>query len=297
MFKSIRKFTVIAAAAIALTACGQRVEVPPASVGKVMTTNGYKENVIETSRFRLSMCLPWEQCERLVILNSGDIAVTEKMTLMMPKNKLNMTFVLQSTLTVNPKKYDELFTRVPPAKIEGSDSMIIDRATVYRTYAQQIIMTEAREALSKYSIEEIMSNLDTVNAELSRALTKSISEKTPFVPRYIGLSDVQPPSIIVEAQENAAKRREQVAQEEAQLEVSKVQLERELQEQKARRSVEVAKAESEAEVNRILAASMTPAYIKYREMQVLDSLAQSDNKVFVPVGALNSIAVQRQIGQ
>ncbi len=128
-------------------------------------------------------------------------------------------------------------------------------------------------------------------------MSKSIAARTPFRARYVGLADVGYPKIIVEAQENAAERREKVEQEEAQLEISRVQLERELQEQKLRRKVEVEKAEADAEVNRILAKSMTPEYVKYRELGALEKLAESDNKVFVPLGALNSIAVQTQIGR
>jgi len=126
---------------------------------------------------------------------------------------------------------------------------------------------------------------------------QDFAARTPFRARYVGLADVGYPKIIVEAQENAAERREKVEQEEAQLEISRVQLERELQEQKLRRKVEVEKAEADAEVNRILAKSMTPEYVKYRELGALEKLAESDNKVFVPLGALNSIAVQTQIGR
>lgn len=39
--------------ALALAGCGQAVEVPPAHVGKITTEDGYKENLIPTSKFRL----------------------------------------------------------------------------------------------------------------------------------------------------------------------------------------------------------------------------------------------------
>ena len=45
--------------AMALSACnpwGERVEVPPASVGMVLSANGYQGDVIPPSRFRLSPC-------------------------------------------------------------------------------------------------------------------------------------------------------------------------------------------------------------------------------------------------
>jgi predicted small lipoprotein YifL len=41
------------AAAFVLGACGQKVEVPPAHVGKIMTKDGYQESLIPTSKFRL----------------------------------------------------------------------------------------------------------------------------------------------------------------------------------------------------------------------------------------------------
>lgn len=43
------------AAAVVLAGCGQKVEVPPAHVGKVMTKNGYQEGTIGTSKFRLDL--------------------------------------------------------------------------------------------------------------------------------------------------------------------------------------------------------------------------------------------------
>ena len=60
-----------AATAALLSACGARVEVPPAHVGKIMTKDGYQDTLIPTSKFRLSPC--WAYCDRLVLLHSGVI--------------------------------------------------------------------------------------------------------------------------------------------------------------------------------------------------------------------------------
>ena len=49
--KLIQLFAVVLFA-LFLTACGQRVEVPPAHVAKIMTKDGYQEGVIGTSKFR-----------------------------------------------------------------------------------------------------------------------------------------------------------------------------------------------------------------------------------------------------
>ena len=213
----------------------------------------------------------------------------------MPEDKLNMTFDLRLTMIINPNKYEELFARIPPVDQNGVDVISWNKA--YVTYAQQIVRAEAREFLSDFTIAEIASSRETINAQLSQRLTKSINEKTPFQVRYVGLADIQYPIIIVEAQENAAERREKVQQEEAQLQISKVQLERQLQEQQLQRKVDVEKAMAEAEVARIQSQSLTSAYIRYRELQILEKLAESDNKVFVPSAMLDSVAGQVQLGR
>lgn len=287
------KFTAIAAAALALTACGEKVEIPAASIGKVMTANGYKEGTIATSKFRLEPC--WVYCDKLVILDVSDQTVIEKMVLLMPQDKLNMTFDLRLTLMVKPEAYDELFNRIPPSENGDVDAIPLKRA--YETYAQQIIRAESRELLSKYTIAEIASSREAINAELSAALSKSIAKKTPFMVRYAGLGDLQYPEIIVKAQENAAERRESIQKEEAQLEISKVQLARQLQEQELQRKVDVEKARAEAEVAAIQSKALTPEYLAYRQIQVMEKLAESENKVFIPSKMLDSIAGQAMLGR
>lgn len=293
MIKRLFATTVVAVSALVLSGCGEVVEVPSAHVAKVMTQNGYKEGTIPTSKFRLEFCYAY--CDKLVTLDVSDKSVEEKMTLFMPEDKLNMSFDLRMTMMVNPDKYEELFSRVPPDRDARGDYIPWSRA--YQTYAQQIIRSEAREFLSQFTIAEIASSREAINAELSERLTKVINSRTPFMIRHIALADVQYPDIIVTAQENAAERREMIQQEEAQLQISKVQLERELQEQRLKRAIDVEKAQAEAEVNKILADSVTPEYVKYRELNVLEQIARSENKVFVPTPMLDSMAGQVQLGR
>ena len=288
-----RNALVVSVLAVSLAACGSKVEVPAAHVAKIMTKDGYKADTIGTSKFRLDWC--WAYCDKLVLLDASDQAVSEKMELFMPEDKLNMTFDLRLTMIINPNKYEELFARIPPVDQNGVDVISWNKA--YVTYAQQIVRAEAREFLSDFTIAEIASSRETINAQLSQRLTKSINEKTPFQVRYVGLADIQYPKIIVEAQENAAERREQINQEYANLELSKVRLERELQEQTMNQKITFERARAEAEVARIQSQSLTPAYIRYRELQILEKLAESDNKVFVPSAMLDSVAGQVQLGR
>lgn len=291
--KKIKSALAIIALGVTLVGCGQPVEVAPASVGKVMGKNGYKEGIIPTSKFRLDMC--WAYCDKLVTLSASDFSVKESMKLFMPKDKLELTFDIRTTLAVDPADYEQLFAKITPQVTNSGDGYFININTAYHTYARDIVRSEAREYLSQFTIAEIASSREAINTELSELLSKTIKDKTPFISRYIGLASVTYPEIITKAQEKAAERREQIEQENAQLEISKVELARKLQEEQMQRKIDVEKAEAEAEVARINAKSMTPAYLKYRSLQVMEKLADSDNKVFIPTEMLDTVAAQIQM--
>lgn len=279
-------------ASFMLTACGwvigDKVEVPPAHVGKVMTENGYREGVIPTSKFRLDGCVAW--CDKLIVMSIADFTIPERMEVFMPEDKLIMTFELGITLSPNPEQFDSLFNRIAPQ----NDTIPI--TTIYTTYAQRIIQSQAREIVSNYTIAEIASSREAIQHELTQALSKTINEQTPFNMRFLGITDIDYPEVITNAQINAAERRERIQQEEAQLEISRVELERALQEARLQRAIDLEKAQAEAEVNKILADSVTPAYIRYRELSALDKLADSDSTVWVPASMLDTVAGQVAVG-
>jgi len=288
--RNLFKALVISLTMLTLVACGNMVEVPPAYVGKVMKSSGYQQQTIPTSKFRLTPCLPSQACERLVLLEVADRSFTEQLQLFMPKDRLEMTFDLRLTLTPNPEQYNNLFAKIPAR--EGA----IRSNDIYVTYAQQVIRSEARTILSQYTIGEIASNRESINMVLTEQLTDAIQRQTPYLVRFVGLADVSFPPIIVTAQVNAAERREMIEQENAQREVTRVVLARQLEEQELQRKIEVEKAQAEAEVNRILASSITPSYVQYHQLQVMYKLAESQNKVFVPASMLDSVAGQVGVG-
>lgn len=249
---------------MAMIGCGTKVEVPPAHIGKIMTKDGYQDNLIPTSKFRLPAC--WTYCDRLVLLDVSDRAFTEPLEIFIPKDKLKLTVAVRTTLSINPKKTTELFNSISP-EVKDNDLSLIGSDVIYKTYAQQIVLAEVREYLSQYGISEIASSIEMINSELRVRLTKAISERTPFNVRYVGLTNIQYPTIITDAQENAAKRREQIQQEEAQLEISKVSLERELQEARLTRQIDKEKAETEAESQRIQAQTVDSRVLELRRLE------------------------------
>lgn len=264
MIRKIIGAMAIALAVAGMSGCGEKVEVPPAHVGKIMTKDGYQDNLIPTSKLRLDAC--WAYCDRLVVLDVADHAYQENLNIFIPEDKLNLGVSVKTTLSINPKKTAELFTSVPPTE-QSSYLSLIESQKIYNTYASQIIQTETREYLSQFSIAEIASSNEKINSELRDRLSKVVQERTPFSVRYVGLTNIQYPQIIIAAQEASAERREAIQREEAQLQVSKVQLERELQEARMTRAIEKEKAETEAVAQRTLAESVDPRVLELKKLE------------------------------
>lgn len=263
--KNIVKLFAVLLLAGLLSACGSRVEVPPAHVGKIMTKDGYQEGTIPTSKFRLPFCVVY--CDNLVLLDVSDKTKRENLTVFIPEDKLNLSLGVQVTLSLDNREIEPLFNTIPPSESTSDRISTIAWDQIYNTYAQQIVLTETREYLSQYSIAEIASSLEKVNADLRDALQKRIEERTPFKVRYVGITNIEYPKIITEAQENAAERREQIQQEEAQLQISVVKLQRELQEAQLQRQIEVEKAETEAAAQRIQRESVDARVLELRRIE------------------------------
>jgi len=267
----MRKFgMVVKAAALALTAtlmvgCGQKVEVPPGFVGKIMTKDGYQEGMIPTSKLRLPFCMNY--CDRMVVLDATDKSFIEPMKIFIPSDKLEVTLDVRATLSVDPMKAESLFNKLPQQPVNDQYS-VINADSIYKTYGQQVLQAEVRAYLTQYTISEIASNNEKINSDIQVLLQKVMGERTPFQVRYAGLTNIQFPPTIVNAQVAAAERREQIQKEEAQLAVSKVQMERELQEARLNRQIEKEKAETEAIKINAQAQAVTPQTIRMKELEV-----------------------------
>ncbi|AMX03626.1 SPFH domain-containing protein [Microbulbifer thermotolerans] len=277
---------ILVVVALGLSACGDRVEVPPAHVGKILTKNGYKPETVPPSKFRLDMCFYY--CDKLITLATADFGHREQFQLFMPKDQLNMSFDVRMTGAVNNEMIDNIFDRIPPTNNNISVNHI------YGTYAQPVIRDVVRRVVAKYSINEIASSREALSQELFSEVKEAL-KGTPIVIKRLGLADVQFPKVITEAKERAAERRELIEQEKAQFEIQKIQMERDLEREKMNRAIAREKALGQKEVNDLLAKSVTDKYLAYRTLEVLEAMAESDNKVFVPVEALGTIGLQQAV--
>lgn len=296
--KLMRKIITAAAltlGAMTLSGCiGERVEVPPASVGMVLGSNGYQGDIIPPSRFRLDPCL--FQCDKLVVVVAGDIGMTENMDVLMPKDNLILGVGVQFTLALSVDKNQLLsvFDRVIPTYIEGGNyGVTIEQ--IYRTYGESIVRNIVRSTLADYTIAELSSNQAAVSEQLRRNISEAL-KKTPLEIKQFGLSNLTYPEIIKDAMESARQKMIDIEKTEAETQISIRQAQGKLEVAKANRAADLLAAETIAEANRIIGDAVTPTVIRYLEIEALKIMSENPaNTIYFPVEMTGSLGLENRI--
>lgn len=288
MESAVRKAILLVMAGFGLAACGEKVEVPPAHLGKVLTKSGFKPETVPPSKFRLDPCLRF--CDALITLEAADVGMLEDFRLFMPQDQLNMQFDIRFTMSIrsDENSVNGIYDRIP------ADGGHIQAQKVYKTYGQPVLREVIRTTVAGYSINEVAANRERVNAEVFRAVTEALSD-TPISVKRLAFADIQFPQVITQAKEEAAQRRTQIEREEAQKQIRLVQLQAELEQARVERNIRKERAQAILEENEIISQSVTEDYLAYRRLEVLDNLAQSGNAVFVPMEALGTVGLQQRI--
>jgi regulator of protease activity HflC (stomatin/prohibitin superfamily) len=207
----------------------------------------------------------------------------------MPKDELNLTLEIRGIFTIssNERNVNKIFNRITPEKIAKRISYI-SMNEVYKTYAQPIIRETTRSIISNYTIKEIMSNREEIGKQIEDSLVERLKD-TPIVPVYVGMADIQPPDVIVLAQESAKKR--EIAIKEAEnekmvsLEKAKAAYEVAIKQQQ----VDLKEAETQVLVNKKLTEGVNEAFVTQRALKVLTALAENPNTVFfMPMEAMKN---------
>lgn len=285
----LKVFAGIIAATVALSACkplGERVEVPPASVGMVLSANGYQGEIIPPSRFRLSPCL--RLCDKLVVIEAGDIGMVESMTVLMPEDNLFLGIDVRFTLAMsdNDNELLRVFDRIVPRRLESENFGVTIR-DVYATYGEAVVRNVVRSTLSSMSIAEVQSNQGAVSERLYADVSAALA-RTPLEVRQFGLADIRFPDVVRQAMEATQERRIAIERAEADAQVQIREAQARLEVARAEREADLLEAQTVAEANRILADGVTPELLEYRRWQVIEQMTENENAVFVPVEMLNS---------
>lgn len=295
MKRTIIRTALLTTMAFALSGCiwGEKVEVPPASVGMVMGKNGYQGDLIPTSRFRLPVC--FLNCDKLVVIEAGDAGMVEQMTVLMPQDNLDLGADVRFTISLSEDRTQILsvFDRVVPQRLD-SGNFGTTLSTIYDVYGKAVVRNVVRSTLSEYSIAEIAANQSAVSERLRQDVSEAL-KKTPLEVKSFGLANIKFPEIITQAREAAQSRKIDVEKADADAQVKIREAQARLEVTRAEREADLLAAQTIAEQNRILAEGVTPEVLRYMELEVLKEMARNKNTIFFPVDMLNSTAGQNAL--
>ena len=295
MKQILTRTAIITLMAFGLSGCivGEKVEVPPASVGMVLGKNGYQGDLITPSRFRLPVC--FLNCDKLVVIEAGDIGMAESMTVLMPQDNLDLGVDVRFTLAISEDKTQILsvFDRVVPTRLaSGGFGTTLDQ--IYNVYGKSVVRNVVRSTLSEYSIAQIASNQSEVSERLRQAVASAL-EKTPLEIKQLGLANITFPTIITAAREAAQSRRIDIERADADAQVKIREAQARLEVTRAEREADLLAAQTIAEQNIILANGVTPEVLRYMELEVLKKMAENQNAVFFPVEMLGNTALENRM--
>lgn len=174
---------------------------------------------------------------------------------------------------------------------------IIDFDDVYRIYAELIVTTTARALLTQYDIEFVMSHREQISDLLEAEVSKRLAG-TPIAVKTFKLGDIQPPALIVEAQQATKAREVAIDQAKADRLVALTEADAELEVAKKQQMVDLLHADTQRQVGLKLTAGVNQAFVQQRVLTVLESLAKSKNRIFVvPDEALTNPAMMTSVNQ
>jgi regulator of protease activity HflC (stomatin/prohibitin superfamily) len=273
---------------LGLTGCGEVVEIPPAHVGKKSTPSGLQEGIIPPSKIRFDFFC-WI-CDNIILAEASDYGVKETMKIFMPKDKLNVDLDVRGVFSVsnNEQNVEQVFARLTAQKISDRVSKI-SMSEIYKTYGEPVVREAVRTVVTKYSIMQVMENRESISLELSKEVRKRL-KTTPITTVRFGLADVQPPSVIVTAQEAAKKREIEIQQAEADKQVKLKEAEAALEVAIKQQEVDLKEAETQVLVNKKLAEGVTEAWVTQRSLKVLEKLQNGNNVILIPTEAYKNPA-------
>jgi regulator of protease activity HflC (stomatin/prohibitin superfamily) len=289
--RSLVKFSLGIALISALSGCfGEVVEVPTAHRGKITTVTGLAENVLTPSKVRLSsLCIV---CDNLIIAEVADYSAKEKMSLFMPKDRLDLVFEVRGTFATSDSQADlnMIFDRVSPVTVTNRVSKITSN-TIYHTYAQQIIRDRVRAVIAKYDIATVMENRESIGIELRDAVQEGLKGR-PIKVLNFGLAHMQPPAVVIAGEETRKKREIEINEAEAKKKIRLKEAEADLEVAISKQAIELKEAETQVLVEQKLKEGFSEAYVAQRALKILEKMAASDNKViYLPTEALKNPSV------
>jgi regulator of protease activity HflC (stomatin/prohibitin superfamily) len=279
----MKNIKLIAVFAILGLSIGCTSQVPPAHLGKVLTSSGYSPDVYPPSRVTV-----WGR-DTLILLETGTQVKTERVKVIM-KDKLTLTADVKFRTRISGDKntINSMFNDIVPE----NERVSLDK--VYGTYGRMLVRNKGRETLSNYTVEDVHKNYARISSEIHSSLTKAFAG-VPLEISDVALGNIKYPAVVTAAVEKAAERKMAIEQEKNQSAIDMVKKQNAEKLAQADYRIEMIKAKTLRDANKTIGAGVTPMLIQYKALEVQAKMAENKNAIFMPYDALGSIGAQTRM--
>ena len=278
--KLATKILIVVLMAIMFTGCN-RVDVPAAHKGKVLTTAGYSPDILNPGRHDIGLT------GKMIMIQTGTRASVEKVTVLL-SDKLTLTadVKFRGRISSDEKILNAVFNDGTP-----NEQKVITFANVYNVYGKMAIRNKAREIISQYSTEEVHKNYARISKEIANSVTDAL-QGTPVEVSDMALGDIKYPAVVTNSINEAKQREMEIKKEYAQ---AKIDLARKANEKilaEADYQIQITKAKAVRDANRIIGEGITPALLDLKRIEAIDKATTNKNTVFLPVESMLSTGAQ-----
>ena len=247
--------------AISFTACNEAV--PAGHVGKILGKSGMQPEIYPPSRVWLANN-PWNfNPERLILVETTTQKFVEPIkVLLKDKLTLHFTVVFRGRITTNQKKLNSIFNDM---KVSGTKPITAEQ--VYQVYGKMVVLNTAREVVSKYNVDEVNRNYARITAELYNTLTPKLAG-LPIDISDVTIGEIEYPEIVTNAIEAAKKRRMEIEQEKANVQIALTKKAGQEELAKAEYRIKMLEAKRIRDYNAMTAKGITPALLDLRALDL-----------------------------
>ncbi len=272
----MKKFSFVAATLLTLMVgilTGCTAEVPPGSVGRINTANGWTNEILNPGRHTCT------GRDTMYLLDVTNKSFKETLNILVG-GKVNLK--VDFTVRVRANREDkEMMKKAFESITAVNNSITIDQ--MYTTFLQMKAQAIPR------SIFEVQPDIQTAVADspkLALQVRKQIAEAakgTPLIVEDAEITNYDWPPSITAAQEELVKIQLGEAKEAAQIRADLKRAEGQLKVEEASKLVELKKAEAVAESIDIIKQKLagSPEYLMWHQIRVMGQAAMSPNNCFI----------------
>jgi regulator of protease activity HflC (stomatin/prohibitin superfamily) len=203
--------------------------------------------------------------------------------------------------------------KVPAVRTDGTGDIDGCELSLDQFYAtgglQDVLRASARMVINKHETDDIRPQREQIESELSALFRKRVEELNyPITISAVLLSNIDYPPTVIE-QRNAIKRAQLEDQRKAaEAEATLAEAQRQAGIEVELAKVRMVKAQAQADEQQILSESLTPEYLKLRQLEVLENVSTAmakgnNNVVFImpyeaiSTDTLNTAMLRESVGE